>query len=80
MKGRYYAVNLTNTHTIEIRIFRGTLKYVTFAATLQFINLLLDAITEGTIQDMQALTWQDIVNGAKEYTELSEYLKARKLD
>jgi hypothetical protein len=80
VKGRYYAVNLTNTHTIEIRIFRGTLKYVTFAATLQFINLLLDAITEGTIQDMQALTWQDIVNGAKEYTELSEYLKARKLD
>ena len=80
VKGRYYAVNLTNTHTVEIRIFRGTLKYNTFAATLQFLNLLLDAITEGNTQDMQALTWQDIVNGAKEYTELSEYLKTRKLN
>jgi hypothetical protein len=80
VKGRYYAVNLTNTHTIEIRIFRGTLKYNTFAATLQFLNLLLDVVTEGNTQDMQALTWRDIVNGAKEYTELTEYLKIRKLD
>ena len=80
VKGRYYAVNLTNTHTVEIRIFRGTLKYSTFAATLQFINLLMDAITAGTIQDMQELTWQEIVKGAKEYAELTEYLSIRKLD
>lgn len=79
-RGRYYAVNLTNTHTIEIRIFRGTLKYNTFAATLQFCNLLMDAITEGNTQDMQELTWQDIVKGAKEYAELTEYLKIRKLN
>ncbi len=80
VKGRYYAVNLTNTHTVEIRIFRGTLKYNTFVATLQFINLILDAIMEGGIQDIQALTWQEIVKGAKEYTELTEYFKQRKLD
>lgn len=79
-KGRYYAVNLNNTHTVEIRIFRGTLKYNTFAATLQFLNLLLDAITEGTIKDMQELTWQDIITGSKEYAELTEYLSTRKLD
>jgi hypothetical protein len=79
-KGRYYAVNLKNAHTIEIRIFRGTLKYNTFAATLQFLNLLLDAITAGTIQDIQSLTWEEIVKGAKEYTELTEYFKQRKLD
>jgi hypothetical protein len=40
----------------------------------------MDAITVGTIQDIQSLTWGDIVNGAKEYAELSEYLKTRKLD
>jgi hypothetical protein len=79
-KGRYFAVNLKNAHTIEIRIFRGTLKYNTFAATLQFINLLLDAITAGTIADIQSLTWEEIVKGAKEYTELTEYFKQRKLD
>lgn len=78
-KGRYYAVNLTNTHTIEIRIFRGTLNYNTFAATLQFINLLLDTVMFGTIQDIQSLTWEEVVNGAKEYKELTEYLQIRKL-
>jgi hypothetical protein len=79
-KGRYFAVNLKNTYTVEIRIFRGTLKYNTFAATLQFINLLLDAITAGTIADIQSLTWTEIVNDAKQYAELTEYLKIRNLD
>ena len=77
--GRYFAVNLTNDHTIEIRIFRGTLKYNTFAATLQFCELLMDAITEYSIQDIQQLKWQDIVQGAKEYPELTEYLAKREL-
>ena len=32
--GRYVAVNLNNYHTIEFRLFRGTLKYSTFIAML----------------------------------------------
>lgn len=36
--GRYVAVNLNNYHTIEFRLFRGTLKYNTFIATLQMVN------------------------------------------
>ena len=36
--GRYTCVNLTNFHTIEFRIFRGTLKYNTLIATLQMVN------------------------------------------
>lgn len=35
---RYVAVNLRNYHTIEFRLFRGTLKYNTFVATLQMVN------------------------------------------
>ena len=34
---RYYAVNVTNAATVEIRIMRGTLKYETFMASLDFI-------------------------------------------
>lgn len=36
--GRYVAVNLENYHTIEFRIFKGTLRYKTFLATLQLVN------------------------------------------
>ena len=32
--GRYTAVNLTNADTVEIRMFRGTLKLNTLKATL----------------------------------------------
>ena len=39
--GRYTAVNLTNTFTVELRIFRGTLRYKTFMATLQFVGFTL---------------------------------------
>lgn len=36
-RGRYFAVNLCNKHTIEFRLMRGTLKKETFWATLDFI-------------------------------------------
>ena len=35
--GRYVAVNLENYSTIEFRIFKGTLCYKNFIATLQLI-------------------------------------------
>lgn len=79
-KGRYYAVNLENTHTIEIRIFRGTLKYNTFAATLQFCNLFMDIVIEKNIQQVQALTWQDITVQVMKYQELTEYFIQRGLN
>lgn len=37
-RDRYYAVNITNEHTIEFRLFRGTLKADTILATLQFVT------------------------------------------
>lgn len=79
-KGRYYAVNLNNTHTIEIRIFRGTLKYNTFAATLQFCDLLMDIVTKNDIQQVQALTWQDITTQIVKHQELTEYFIQRELN
>ncbi|MDE7138230.1 MAG: amidoligase family protein, partial [Ruminococcus sp.] len=36
--GRYVAINLCNYHTIEFRLFRGTLKYNTLIATLELVN------------------------------------------
>ena len=78
---RYHAVNLDNFHTVEIRIFRGTLNYTTFAATLQFCQLLLDTCRNYKIQDIQSITWEKVTNHVSEYeyTELQEYLQKRGL-
>ena len=46
--GRYAAVNLCNYHTVEFRLFRGTLKYNTFIATIQLVNRICDAAMYNT--------------------------------
>lgn len=46
MGSRYQVVNTTNNNTIEIRVFRGTLKYETFMATLEFVYNMFKCITE----------------------------------
>ena len=52
---RYTAVNLTNSDTVEIRMFRGTLKLNTLKATLQMVNHLVEvavAMSDSQVQDM----------------------------
>lgn len=39
---RYEALNLTNRNTIELRIFKGTLKYTSLMAALEFANALVN--------------------------------------
>ena len=77
--GRYFAINLKNYHTVELRIFRGTLNYNTFLATLQFCNLLIDICNNWSLQDIAGITWNNLVDAAKTYTELTEYLISKKL-
>lgn len=37
-RNRYQAVNWTNPHTVEVRIFRGTLRYETFMANMELCH------------------------------------------
>ena len=76
--GRYTCVNLTNANTIEIRIFRGTLKYNTFLATLQLVNRLCDAAIFMSDAELHAMSWSDFTSGIIE-PELIQYLKERRL-
>jgi len=80
-EGRYFAVNLKNDDTVEIRIFRGTLKIETFKASLQFTHLLTELIPTISLQDTLKLTWNNLVEIASEkgYTEFIEYSKIRKI-
>lgn len=76
--GRYTCVNLTNYHTIEFRIFRGTLKYNTLAATLQLVNKICDIAVSMTDEELTLLNWCDFVSSVEE-PELITYLKERML-
>lgn len=39
---RYEALNITNNSTVEIRVFKGTLKYTSLMAALEFANALVN--------------------------------------
>lgn len=76
--GRYYAVNLCNRHTIEFRLFRGTLKLNTLYATLQLVDRICETAISLDDDDLQALSWSEFVSRITE-PELIQYLKERNL-
>ena len=76
--GRYTCVNLTNEDTVEIRIFRGTLKYNTLAATIQLTDHLCDVVTCLNDEELRARSWAEFIAGVTE-PELIQYLKERRL-
>lgn len=77
-RGRYIAVNIENYSTVEIRMFRGTLKYNTFIATLQMVNTIIDIAINLTDEEINHQSWSDFVSTIEE-TELIQYLKERNL-
>lgn len=77
--GRYQAVNLENYNTIEIRIFRGTLNYVTLFAALELCEALTKIVNELNIDEVRLITWDQLCVYFNEYDELKEYLVTRSL-
>lgn len=78
---RYVAVNLQNRSTVEVRMFRGTLKYNTFVATLQMVDKIVDIAINLTDEKIDNLSWSDFVSTLDEakYSQLIQYLKERSL-
>lgn len=78
--GRYVAVNLENYDTIEFRLFRGTLKYKTFLATLQFVDMICRLAIMLDDNAFEKMSWSDFVLQIdSDRTELIEYLKSKRL-
>lgn len=77
--GRYVAVNLRNYHTIEFRLFRGTLKLNTFLATLQLVNEICKVALLFTEEEIEKMSWSVFVRDFGQYPELIQYLKERQL-
>ena len=80
-RSRYYAVNLSNDFTIELRLFRGTLRYTTLMATLEFVHVLVCFIKDTSVETIQGMTWQDFVDTIDpgEFPYLWKYLGERGL-
>ena len=78
---RHTCLNLNNQHTIEFRIFKGTLKHNTIIATLQLVNYICDMAVSMTTDNVTGLSWADFVEriDSSRYPELITYLKERRL-
>lgn len=82
---RYQAVNFENRNTVEFRLFRGTLKYTTFMATLEIVDALVRWAKQLSISDILAsknafgnFTKYIITNGEL-YENAVNYLKEKNL-
>lgn len=75
---RYTAVNVTNSATVEIRIFRGTLKRDTLIAAIQLVSNVFEYAMAHDWADIPASTWADVA-AYKPHAELVNYMIARGL-
>lgn len=58
---RYMALNLTNSKTIEFRIFRGTLNTTTFYSCLEFVKNIVELCKKEN--DLSKITWERLTKG-----------------
>lgn len=73
---RYKAVNLTNNKTIEIRIFKGTLKFESFMACIELVNNIVEMAKN--MNDNEIINVESFYN-VIEYQK-TKYLKQYCLD
>jgi hypothetical protein len=82
---RYEALNWENSHTVEFRMFKGSLKPATVKASLQFVHACMMFVkTVSSARIAKTVTaWNDftkyINDNRKEYSELIAYMTARNI-
>ncbi|MCD8158153.1 MAG: amidoligase family protein [Clostridiales bacterium] len=78
---KYRTINLTHRETIEFRLYKGTLNYNTFIASLQMTNELCRIAVIYSDDEIVNLSWEDFIKGInhEKNAELMEYLKKRGL-
>lgn len=76
---RYMCVNLANYHTVEFRMFRGTLKLNTLLATLQLLDRICDVAINLSDDELKDLSWTTFVAGCAHLPELVQYLQERRI-
>ena len=74
-RDKYNAINLLHTDTIEIRAFKGTLKYSTFINTLEFVSNLAWYVKNHTEEEIESMSWVDLYKTFSD--ELKKYYRER---
>lgn len=75
---RYRAINLQNSKTVEIRIFKGTNNPKTIMAIVQFVNAFVDYCEELDFNAVENIKWADIFRpkvGDPKYSEMFHFMK-----
>jgi hypothetical protein len=77
-KGRYLALNLQNYYTVEFRLFKGTLNFTSFMASLQLVMELSKYAIRTDLKNILSTSWSDVFLCTK-HKELKAYLEERGL-
>ncbi|MFA5137557.1 MAG: amidoligase family protein, partial [Patescibacteria group bacterium] len=79
-RSRYLCVNLQNSNTVELRVFRGSLKYNTIVATVQFCDILAK-ISLHSLEAIRNYNWEFIKKYAQRngYTAFIRYCEERNI-
>lgn len=74
---RYEALNVTGDKTVEFRLFRGSLRYESIMAALEFVNAILDFCTPGatSFADFNALGFKKFILHPDNRTD-TKYLRS----
>ena len=76
---RYTAVNLTNSATVELRLFRGSLRFLTVVSALQLVERICSVAMCLSDEELKQMSWSTFVAGCGQYPELVQYLKERRI-
>jgi hypothetical protein len=71
---RYFSVNLKNSKTVEIRIFKGTLNFDSIVGIVQFVNRLVVA-SNYSIEKVRKISFWGIIAPLMKKPEFESYIK-----
>jgi len=74
---KYRAINLMHEHTIEFRVFRGTLNEHSLKKNIQFIDALLHFVKVTSIRDITVESFYSYIKNKKEYKECKEWIQKK---
>jgi hypothetical protein len=74
---RYVAINLCNSQTIELRIFRGTLNENSFFKNIEFAHSVY--LFSRDFNDMNLSNYKKFIYDNSEYSHLSKFIKLKNL-
>lgn len=72
---RYSAINLNNSHTIEIRIFRGTLAAGSFFKNIEFCRSLFEFTRDNN--EIELSKYKQYVNSKNEFKNLAKFIQLK---